>query len=82
MSLAGKPSYRSISVLGMPRGNPSPKLAISVDPTVHRGVVEAAEAEGVSTASRVGGVLVTGDDSDMAVLASHVEGSFSVVPLN
>ncbi len=32
----------------MPRGNPSPKLAITVDPDVHRQVVEAAAAEGVS----------------------------------
>lgn len=35
----------------MPRGNPSPKLAITVDPDVHRQVVEAAEAEGVSVSS-------------------------------
>lgn len=32
----------------MPRGNPSPKLAITVDPDVHRQVVDAAAAEGVS----------------------------------
>ncbi len=32
----------------MPRGNPSPKLAITVDPDVHRGVVAAASQEGVS----------------------------------
>lgn len=32
----------------MPRGRPSPKLAITVDPDVHAGVVAAAEAEGVS----------------------------------
>lgn len=31
----------------MPRGNPSPKLAISVDPDVHAGVLAAAAAEGV-----------------------------------
>ncbi|MBV9144071.1 MAG: hypothetical protein JO115_24665 [Pseudonocardiales bacterium] len=35
----------------MPRGNPSPKLAITVDPDVYRQVVEAAEAEGVSVSS-------------------------------
>jgi hypothetical protein len=35
----------------MPRGNPSPKLAITVDPDVHRQVVEAADAEGVSVSS-------------------------------
>lgn len=32
----------------VPRGNPSPKLAITVDPDVYRRVVEAAAAEGVS----------------------------------
>jgi HicB family len=32
----------------MPRGNPSPKLAITVDPDVHAQVVAAAAAEGVS----------------------------------
>ena len=32
----------------MPPGNPAVKLAISVDPDVHSGVVEAAEAEGLS----------------------------------
>ena len=35
----------------MPRGNPSPKLAITVDPDVHHQVVEAAAAEGVSVSS-------------------------------
>jgi len=35
----------------MPRGNPSPKRAITVDPDVHRQVVAAAEAEGVSVSS-------------------------------
>lgn len=32
----------------MPRGNPSPKLAITVDPVVHDQVVAAAKAEGLS----------------------------------
>ena len=32
----------------MPRGNPSPKLAISVDPDVHARVVAAAAEDGVS----------------------------------
>jgi DNA-binding IclR family transcriptional regulator len=32
----------------VPRGNPSPKLAITVDPDVHARVVAAATAEGVS----------------------------------
>lgn len=35
----------------MPRGNPSPKLAISVDPDVHAGVLEAAAEEGVSVSA-------------------------------
>lgn len=35
----------------MPRGNPSPKLAITVDPHVHRQVIDAAAAEGVSVSS-------------------------------
>lgn len=32
----------------MPRGNPSPKLAITVDPDVHKRILAAAEKEGVS----------------------------------
>ena len=35
----------------MPRGNPSPKLAITVDPDVHERVVEAAATEGVSVSA-------------------------------
>lgn len=35
----------------MPRGNPSPKLAITVDPDVHDQVLEAAAAEGVSVSA-------------------------------
>lgn len=35
----------------MPRGEPSPKLAITVDPDVHRGIVEAAAADGVSVSA-------------------------------
>src|SRR5258708_12614655 len=35
----------------MPRGNPSPKLAIPVDPDVHAQVVAAAAAEGVSVSA-------------------------------
>lgn len=35
----------------MPRGNPSPKLAITVDPEVHAGVKEAAAEEGVSVSA-------------------------------
>ena len=35
----------------MPRGKPSPKLAISIDPDVRDGVVEAAAADGVSVSA-------------------------------
>lgn len=35
----------------MPRGKPSPKLAITVDPGVHAGVVAAASEEGVSVSA-------------------------------
>ena len=35
----------------MPRGNPSPKLAITVDPEVHQGIVHAAQADGVSVSA-------------------------------
>jgi hypothetical protein len=35
----------------MPRGNPSPKLAITVDPEVHAQVVAAAKEEGVSVSA-------------------------------
>jgi len=35
----------------MPRGNPSPKLAITVDPAVHEQVVAAAADEGVSVSA-------------------------------
>ncbi|HUZ52122.1 MAG TPA: YlcI/YnfO family protein [Streptosporangiaceae bacterium] len=35
----------------MPRGNPSPKLAITVDPDVHAQVLAAAREEGVSVSA-------------------------------
>lgn len=35
----------------MPRGNPSPKLAITVDPETHAQVVAAAAAAGVSVSA-------------------------------
>lgn len=35
----------------MPRGNPSPKLAITVDPEVYSQVIAAAEADGVSVSA-------------------------------
>jgi hypothetical protein len=35
----------------MPRGNPSPKLAITVDPEVYAKVIAAAEADGMSVSA-------------------------------
>jgi hypothetical protein len=35
----------------MPRGNPSPKLAITVDPDVHQRIVDAAAEEGISVSA-------------------------------
>lgn len=35
----------------MPRGNPSPKLAISVDPEVHAGILAAAADSGLSVSA-------------------------------
>ena len=35
----------------MPRGNPSPKLAITVDPEVHQLVIDAAASDGVSVSA-------------------------------
>jgi hypothetical protein len=35
----------------MPRGNPSPKLAITVDPEIHAKVVAAANEEGTSVSA-------------------------------
>jgi hypothetical protein len=36
---------------GVPRGKPSPKLAITVDPDVHAKVMEAAAEDGVSVSA-------------------------------
>jgi hypothetical protein len=38
-------------ILRMPRGKPSPKLAITVDPDVHRMVLDAAAAQGMSVSA-------------------------------
>ena len=35
----------------MPRGTPSPKLAVTIDPEVHQGVLAAAAADGVSVSA-------------------------------
>ena len=43
-------SYRS-RIHCMPRGNPSPKLAITVDPDVHENILSAAARDGVSVSA-------------------------------
>ena len=43
-------SYSS-RILYMPRGNPSPKLAITIDPGVHENILAAAAKEGVSVSA-------------------------------
>ena len=35
----------------MPRGNPSPKLAITIDPDVHKSILAAAARDGVSVSA-------------------------------
>jgi hypothetical protein len=35
----------------MPRGNPSPKLAITIDPEVHQNIVAAASRDGLSVSA-------------------------------
>ena len=35
----------------MPRGNPSPKLAITVDPDIHKNILAAATRDGVSVSA-------------------------------
>jgi hypothetical protein len=35
----------------MPRGNPSPKLAITIDPDIHESILTAAAREGVSVSA-------------------------------
>ena len=44
-------SYRSSTVKTMPRGKPSPKVAITVDPDVYARVVEDARRQGVSVSA-------------------------------
>jgi hypothetical protein len=45
-----KVSYGS-RIVSMPRGNPSPKLAITIDPEVHESVLAAAARDGVSVSA-------------------------------
>ena len=39
----------------MPRGNPSPKLAITIDPAVHQDILAAAARDGVSVSAWITG---------------------------
>jgi hypothetical protein len=50
-NLAGELSYSSSRVWPMPRGRPSPKLAITVDSDVHERVLAAAAQQGVSVSA-------------------------------
>jgi predicted HicB family RNase H-like nuclease len=43
-------SYSS-RILYMPRGNPSPKIAITVDPNIHENILAAAARDGVSVSA-------------------------------
>jgi hypothetical protein len=69
----------------MPRGRPSPKLAITVDPDVHAGVVAAAGAEGVSVSAWMTGAArqaLTLRNGRAAVAEWEVEhGAFSEAEL-
>src|SRR5260370_41807412 len=68
--------------LDMPRGNPSPKVAITVDPDVYSQVIAAAEADGMSVSAwmtaaarrelplRDGGAGAAGGDTQQGVLAA------------
>jgi hypothetical protein len=38
-------------ILSMPRGNPSPKLAITIDPKIHQRIIATAAREGVSVSA-------------------------------
>ncbi len=54
----------------MPRGNPSPKLAITVDPDVHAQVILAAAEEGLSVSAWMTGAarrMLTARDGLRAV---------------
>jgi len=46
-----KQSYQSSTIGRMPRGNPAPKLSITVDAEVHEAVVVAAAADGLSVSA-------------------------------
>lgn len=65
----------------MPRGNPSPKLAITVDPDVHAHVLAAAAEEGVSisawmtTAARR--MLLIRDGLEAVAEWEKIHGAFS-----
>lgn len=52
-----EPSYRGSSVDVVPRGNPSPKLAITVAPDVYDALLDAAADDGVSVSAWITDVV-------------------------
>jgi hypothetical protein len=69
----------------MPRGNPSPKLAITVDPAVHEQVLAAAASEGISVSAwmtRAARRALRIEDGRRAVAEWEIEhGAFSEAEL-
>ena len=65
----------------MPRGNPSPKLAITVDPDIHHRVVSAAAEQGVSVSAwmteAARRALVVRDGLLAVAEWEHLNGQFS-----
>jgi hypothetical protein len=66
---------------GMPRGNPSPKLAITVDPEVHERVLAAAAEEGLSISAWMTAaarrMLLIQDGLDAVAEWEKIHGAFS-----
>ena len=48
-------TFRGVSycsrIVCMPRGNPSPKIAITIDPNIHEDILAAAARDGVSVSA-------------------------------
>ena len=69
----------------MPRGDPSPKLAITVDPDIHRRVIAAAADEGVSVSAwmtdAAGRALLVRDGLQAVAEWETEQGAFAEVEL-
>ena len=69
----------------MPRGDPSPKLAITVDPDIHRRVIAAAADEGVSVSAwmtdAAGRALLVRDGLQAVAEWEAEQGAFTEVEL-